>query len=243
MLLNLLIFNPFRFSHSCLNLRFMRRFFIYGITFALFFLVILNQDPAEAQTSGQSNNELSSPFGVIESYESPADATTLGVSWTRVRFQWAEVQADDPDTWTPLVSDEQIDGEISNGRQVVGLLIGVPEWARDENKLPTGLWLPHDDPDNSWANFVREVVGRYNGRINHWIIWNEPDIADPSALGHTWDGSVEDFIQLQRVAYLAAKEMNPDVVIHLPAFTHFWDPTYFGRFLATLTADSSRCPA
>ncbi len=148
-------------------------------------------------------------FGVIESYESPTDATTLGVNWTRLRFQWAEVQADGPEAWLPPLSDAQIDGEISSGREVVGLLIGVPDWARDEAQLPMGLWLPPDDPGNSWANFVREAVARYNGRINHWIIWNEPDIADPTALGHTWDGSIADFVQLQRVAYLVAKEANP----------------------------------
>ena len=173
------------------------------ISFWLLFIVFSNK-LIVAQSDEQQFR-----FGVIESYESPADATTLGVSWTRVRFQWAEVQADGADTWTPAVNDEQIDGEISNGRQVVGLLIGIPEWARDENKLPTGLWLSHDDPANSWANFVREAVERYNGRINHWIIWNEPDIADPTALGHTWDGSIEDFIQLQRIAYLVAKDSNP----------------------------------
>jgi hypothetical protein len=174
---------------------------------------------------------------VIESYEAPEDATTLGVGWTRVRFHWAETQADGPGSWTAVVSDEAINGEINSGRMVVALLIGVPDWARDSSGLPDGLWLPHDDPGNLWANFVRETVGRYNGRINHWIIWNEPDIADVAAPGHTWNGSVEDFFQLQRTAYLAAKEVNPDAVIHLPAFTHFWDPTYFGRFLAVVAAD------
>ena len=206
----------------------MRRLFIYS----LLFILILIVQPAAAQTA-----EPPSPFGIIESYESPHDATALGVSWTRVRFQWAEIQADGPDTWAPAVTDDQIDSEITNGRMVVGLLIGIPDWARGEDRLPSGLWLPHDDPSNLWANFVREAVGRYNGRINRWIIWNEPDIADANALGHTWDGTIEDFIQLQRVAYLVAKESNPNAIIHLPAFTHFWDPTYFGRFLAALTAD------
>ncbi|RMG92644.1 MAG: hypothetical protein D6706_16545 [Chloroflexi bacterium] len=176
-------------------------------------------------------------FGVIESYESPADASALGVAWTRVRFHWAEIQAGGPDTWTPSVSDAQINGEINAGRMVVGLLIGIPAWARDANGLPVGLWLPYDDPGNTWATFVREAVGRYNGRINHWIIWNEPDIGDPSAPGHTWNGTIEDFFQLQRTAYLAAKSVNPNVTIHLAAFTHFWDPGYFNRFLDVVATD------
>jgi hypothetical protein len=42
---------------------------------------------------------------------------------------------------------------------------------------------------------------------------------------------------LQRVAYLVAKETNPNAVIHLAAFTHFWDPGYFNRFLDVVMAD------
>ena len=106
--------------------------------------------------------------------------------------------------------------------ELIGLLIGIPEWARDAHGLPQGLWLDHDDPANLWAVFVRETAGRYAGRIDHWIIWNEPDI-DETEVAHSWNGSVDDFYQLQRVAYIAAKEANPHAVIHLPAFTYWAD--------------------
>ena len=175
-------------------------------------------------------------FGVIESYEAPGAADDLGVAWTRVQVHWAETQAGGPETWAPTVSDDQIDGEIAAGRLVTGLLIGIPGWARDGQELPRGLWLPHDDPGNTWAVFVRQAVGRYRGRIDHWTIWNEPDIGEGAPV-RTWDGSIEDFFQLQRVAYLAAKQANPHAVIHLSAFTHFWDPGYFDRFLDVVAAD------
>ena len=176
-------------------------------------------------------------FGVIESYEDPAAADRLGAAWTRARFQWAEVQPDGPRQWQPPLDDEALAAELAAGREVVGLLIGIPDWARDRQGLPRGLALPADDPDNTWAVFVAEAVGRYAGRIDRWIIWNEPDIDDPDALGHTWDGDIEQFAQLQRVAYLAAKSANPDAVVHLGAFTYFWDPGYFDRLLDILAAD------
>ncbi len=175
-------------------------------------------------------------FGVIESYEAPGEASALGASWTRVQFHWAETQPNGSGEWLPQVSDAQINSEVNAGRLVTGLLIGVPGWAQDGNGLPNGLWLPHDDPNNTWGVFVREAVSRYQGRIDHWIIWNEPDIS-AGAVAHTWNGSVRDLFQLQRTAYLVAKETNPNAVIHLPAFTHFWDPGYFNRFLDEVVAD------
>jgi hypothetical protein len=180
-------------------------------------------------------------FGVIESYESPPDADDLKVGWTRIIFQWARVQDEGPDSWTPKVSDEQIAADLDAGREVVGLLIGIPDWARDEDRLPQGLWLAHDDPGNLWANYVREVVSRYQGRISHWIIWNEPDISE-TEIAHTWDGSVADFAQLLRVAYLATKEENPESVIHLSAFTYWADvfgetEQYMARLLDEIMTD------
>lgn len=161
-------------------------------------------------------------FGVIESYESPADATALGVGWTRVRFQWGEMQPNSPDEWLPIVDEATIASETDAGREVTGILLGIPLWAQDENQLPLGLYLPHDHPDNLWARFVQTAVTRHQLLINHWIIWNEPDIRE-GALGNTWHGTVADFAQLQKVAYLTIKEANPEAVVHLSAFTYWAD--------------------
>ena len=46
--------------------------------------------PATAQTTGDWR------FGVVESYTAPNSARELGTAWTRVRFQWADAQAEDP---------------------------------------------------------------------------------------------------------------------------------------------------
>ena len=191
--------------------------------------------PVGAQSTGDWR------FGVVESYTAPNSSRELGTAWTRVRFHWADSQIGGPDTWTPQISDEQIDRELAAGRLVTGLLIGIPEWARDENGLPQGLWLPYDDPGNTWANFVRQTTEGYAGRIDHWIIWNEQDI-ESSAVAHTWDGTVDDFAQLQRVAYLAAKEANPEATIHLAAFTYWADvyagqEQYMARLLDSFLAD------
>jgi len=212
---------------------------------AIFLLPVLLAfaGPAVAQTETPTAERpvaqlpIDERFGVIESYEDPVMAARLGVAWTRVRFQWADVQPNGPADWIPPIDDETLAAELAAGREVVGLLIGIPKWARDGRGLPRGLKLAYDDPGNSWAVFVTTVVTRYAGRIDRWIIWNEPDIGDSSAPGHTWDGDIEAFAQLQKTAYLAARDANSAAVIHLSAFTYFWDPGYFAELLDVLAAD------
>jgi hypothetical protein len=182
-------------------------------------------------------------FGVIEAYDAPWAATDLGAGWTRVTFRWNEVQPDSPDQWILPITDDQLNLELAQGRQVVGLVTNAPGWATDHGRgvgVPLGLDLGHNDPSNLWANFLRSLVSRYAGRIDHWIIWNEPDIWD--SYHQSWGGSVEDFAQLLRVSYGAVKETNPDGVVHLAAVTHWWDANYgrdlfFRRLLQTLSTD------
>jgi hypothetical protein len=177
-------------------------------------------------------------FGVVEAYSAPAAASALGAGWGRATFEWARIQPGGPDEWNPLpFSDAALNRELAQGRQVVGLLITIPHWAIDPaNGLPKGLYLAPDDPGNLWAAFVRQVVGRHAGRIDHWIIWNEPEIprGSPDA---SWPGSIPDYVQLLRVAYLVAKEANPASVVHLAAVSHYHDPDWYNRFLDTLVSD------
>ncbi len=182
-------------------------------------------------------------FGVIESYHAPADATALGAGWTRVTFEWNQIQPNGPDEWVEYpVPDSVIAAEVAAGREVVGLIIASPGWALAQfggKNVPSGLDLPVDDPNNLWAVFVRRLVARHP-EIRHWIIWNEPDIWGTDF--QSWGGDAESFARLLKVAYLAAHEANPDVIIHLPAVTHWWDANYgrelfIRRLLTALQAD------
>ena len=206
----------------------------FVLTAALLIVVTITTQTLPVSATGPDYR-----FGVVEAYAAPAAATALGAGWTRVTFRWNEIQPNGPDEWNVVpISDEQLAMELSAGRQVVGLLVTTPGWATDVGLgpgVPRGLYLPSDDPNNLWANFVRTIVGRYAGRIDHWIIWNEPDIPDTQYM--SWGGSVEDFVQLLRVAYTVAKEANPNAVIHMAAVTHWWNEHWFGQFLDALVAD------
>lgn len=210
------------------------------ISVALLSTLMLTSVPSEARAQRAG---LSWRFGVIEPHDAPEYADALGVGWGRARFHWALVQPTSPDEWIEAeISDDELSREINAGREVIGLLIGIPDWARDENGLPRGLYLPYNDPDNLWASYVRQAVTRYQGEIKHWIIWNEPDVWDSSHPSYTWPGSEADFVQLLKVAYLTAKEANPQAVIHLAAVSHWWDALYgrelyFSRLMDALIAE------
>lgn len=209
------------------------------IVCCLYFTVILILSSLLSQPMVLAAGIPDQRFGVVEAYEAPAAASALGAGWERVTFRWNEIQPNGPEEWNVVpISDAQLAAEIAQGRQVVGLLLNTPNWATDWERgpgVPRGLYLPIEDPANTWAVFVRSIVGRYAGKIDHWIIWNEPDI--PNTQHMSWGGSIQDFIQLLKVAYTVAKQTNPNAVIHMAAVTHWWNEHWFGQFLEELVTD------
>ncbi len=180
-------------------------------------------------------------FGAIESFWAAEEAAEAGVGWERILFYWNEIQPKDADDWNTLhVLEEWLVEARQQDRQVVGLLKNTPAWATDGppfSGVPRGLYLPHDDPDNLWANYIRRVVQYYGPRgVHHWIIWNEPEIEE-GVYGHEFDGTVEDYVRLLQVAYLIAKEHDPQTVILLAGYSYWHDPTYLDALFETITAD------
>ncbi len=176
-------------------------------------------------------------FGVVAAPEAPWAAADLGAGWTTVPFRWDAMQPSGPADWILPLSDEELAREFSLGRQVVGVLTGVPSWAADPaTSLPLGLDLPPDAPQNLWASFVRTTAQQYAGRIDHWIIWDTVDRPE------TWPGSAADYAQLLRVSYRAIREANPRAVVHLGGVTHWPDvlrgeTPFVRRLLSALATD------
>jgi hypothetical protein len=186
-------------------------------------------------------------FGAVESYMAPDLAADLRVGWDRMIIHWYTRQPDNADQWiTPPEETDRIKIATAAGREVVALLMGTPAWATDGpggGGVPRGLYLPANDPGNLWARFVRRIVGENKGAITHWIIWNEPDIALED-YGAQYAGTVEDYYQLLKVAYVVAKEVNPNAVIHLGGLTYWHDlvynrPSYLRRLLDVAVKDKT----
>jgi len=189
---------------------------------------------------------LDNRLGAVEAFRFPKGATESRVGWERVLFWWRGLQPDGPNDWNEFYfPDGTLNEELAAGREVIGMLSNPPDWANNNQGpagVPKNLGLPYNDPNNVWGQFVTNIVSRYKGRINHWVIWNEPDVWSDEQPGYTWKGTVEEFYQLQKVSYLAAKAANPDAVVHLPGLTYYWDKEhnreqYFNRLLDLMVKD------
>jgi len=189
-----------------------------------------------------------SRFGVVEAYYRPAEAVQLGAGWERIIFEWAQFQPNNPNEFnTSVIPEEWLINARDAGREVIGLLKNTPRWASDSHELgapPYGLDLSIDDPNNLWAAFVKRVVIYYGQKwnIHHWIIYNEPDLRPGESAWWEFDGNVEDYYKMVKVAYLAAKRVDPDAVIHLAGMAWWVDVVagrqpYLKRFLEAALDD------
>jgi hypothetical protein len=194
-------------------------------------------------------------FGVAEAFRDPATMTDLSAGWERIVLPWDDIQPRSAGDFTRLGKTfpaDQLAAELGRGIRVAAVLQSTPAWARlhpeqDKRSVPKNLDLPFDDPRNYWGNFVYQTVRHYAGRIDEWILWNEPDfrLEDAGgATGSTWLGSADEFAQLLKVGYLAAKRANPRATISFPATSYWADeisrprrPQFYDRVLSVLSRD------
>lgn len=210
----------------------------YKLAFAVFVALFVGLLSVHAQSR--------SPFGVIEGFWQSEETCALGVGWERIIFDWAQHQPNGADDWYTLnVDDRWLKAANRCGREVVAVVKHTPAWATDGSPLigvPRGLSLPIDDPNNVWANFMRRAADYYASRgVYRFIIWNEPDI-EAGTYGYEFEGSLDDYYQLLRVAYLAAKDGNPYAQINIAGTTYWHDVNagrrlYLDRLLERITAD------
>lgn len=210
-----------------------------------FWLLLILLFPLWTTVSAQDDAALNR-FGVIEGFWLPDAVCELGAGWERIIFDWAQHQPTGVGDWNTLNVDERwLRAAQDCNREVIALLKSTPEWATDGSPyigLPRGLYLPFDDPGNLWGNFVRRAAEYYAPfGVTRFIIWNEPDI-EAGTYGYEFEGTLEDYAQMLKVAYFAAKSVNPAAHIHVAGTTYWHDVNeerrpYLDRLLEHLVSD------
>jgi hypothetical protein len=189
-------------------------------------------------------------LGIVDAGRSPALARQAGATWDRALFLWQLIQPNGPTDWTlaSYVEHSQLKPTLSAGLPVVGVVQGTPGWAAGDwhdgaSGVPTGLDYPVDDPRNTFGQFMLRLATTYKGRINTWVIWNEPDfLPGESGTWWTWSGNTADFARLLKTGYRAIKQVDPSATVVFPATSYFADAVhgrdlFFSRVLRDLNTD------
>jgi hypothetical protein len=157
-------------------------------------------------------------------------AMDAGARATRWVLNWGEIEVEQGQ-YNYSAHDPVVAADLAAGLQVQGLLIGAPTWAgRPESRsVPANLYLDWNNPGNYWGQFVYETVSHYLGQIGYWIVWNEPN------LQFFWKGTPQDYYQLLKVAYQAAKAADPTAQIMFGGLSGLTNPSFLEGVL-TLTS-------
>jgi len=139
----------------------------------------------------------------------------LGAPTITEYFPWAYYEGE-PGQYNWAHADLRIDYARNQGLTVIARLGGlVPEWARrPEGQAAAGApvvdtSLP-EERYTAFGDFVYAFVTHFRGRVDHIIIWNEPNVTaewgfqrvDPAA-----------YARLLQIAYTRAKQADPGIVV------------------------------
>ncbi len=177
---------------------------------------------------------LSTYYGHHISYDSDVSVyKKLNVTSSRMwlgNFIWYSLEPT-KNNWQWKKMDDYVDSLESEGIDMIGVLGYPSRWAATEptaedytgkngNALTweyrPGRWKPKSYEE--WENYVYTVVDRYKGRIKYWEVYNEVNFHPPY---HTaaFSGSTEEYAELLRIAYSAAKRADPGCQILISGFS------------------------
>jgi len=112
-----------------------------------------------------------------------------------------------------------------------GLLLplgGSPRWASARPNVPSNYSPGFTaEPANleDWRTYVRMVVTRYQGRIQAYEIWNEPNLRD------FWTGTTDQMLTLTREASQIIHTLDPHALVVSPSATADYGIPWLAEFL------------
>ncbi|GHC01718.1 hypothetical protein [Cerasicoccus arenae] len=124
-------------------------------------------------------------------------AASLGFEYYRYNAVWQHVQPQEG-TWNWERIDNYLDLVKRYNFQWHVTTTGCPSWATEQRFDPPPL--------DAWREWISALATRHSESMQFWEVWNEPNIS-------FFNGSVEEYTQLQRVAHDAIKEASPSTVV------------------------------
>ncbi len=173
------------------------------------------------------------PFGVNTFLQLEPDAEKVeaqvamiaeaGFGWIRQQFEWAELEVDGRGQYTDSRNDMDGDGAVDTisswikhdrivdlaeqyGLDVQIRLDNPPSWARSPEL--SEFAPPQDIQD--FVNYAVTVAERYQGRVQVYQVWNEPNLT------FEWGGlpvNPEGYTDLLCRTYDALKAVDPNIIV------------------------------
>ena len=177
-----------------------------------------------------SDGALSEYYGHHINYDSDISVfKKLNVTSTRMWFNefiWYNLEPQ-KSQWQWQRMDDYVDMCEEADIDILGVLGYPSRWAAQEPtkeerdaclryEYRPDRWKPADYAE--WENYVYTVVDRYKGRIKYWEVYNEVNFHPPYAPA-AFSGSTEEYAELLRIAYAAAKRADPDCEILISGFS------------------------
>jgi hypothetical protein len=130
----------------------------------------------------------------------------MGTPWIVEYFPWGYIE-DNEGEFDWAHADLVVDHARQQGLTVIARLGYVPHWARPKDSVTSYL---EEARYTTFANFVREFVTHFKGRVEYIVIWNEPNV------NFEWGYRPVDpagYTRMLQAVYPVAKQADPDVQI------------------------------
>jgi LysM repeat protein len=128
----------------------------------------------------------------------------LGTGWVKVPVLWNTLETSKGQIdFTKL--DALVNGLSGAGLKVLLTVSSAPDWARST----TSESGPPDDL-NDFANFMGALASHYQGKVQAYEVWSEPNIR------REWSGrplSAASYVELLRLGYTALKKVDPALIV------------------------------
>ncbi len=150
----------------------------------------------------------------------PGDWPTVPVASMRIwdaRTAWLNIEPAQ-NQWDFTRLDAFVDKAEAHGvKSILLTLGGTPKWAAEQLKATDAAWLGPGSASPpkkwaDWAEFVGKVAQRYQGRIQGYEIWNEPNSIT------YWSGTNAQWAKLVSIASQQISKADPKAKIAIGGF-------------------------
>ncbi|HEX2951479.1 MAG TPA: hypothetical protein VHV83_18215, partial [Armatimonadota bacterium] len=146
-------------------------------------------------------------------------AGMCGAKVMRTGPEWGSIEPTEG-TWQWDKFDWIVDEYAKQGMELEYPFAFSPGWAvADQSALAKGWsYFSRKCPRlDAWSQYCSAVATRYKGKMRLFEVWNEPDIG-------FWNDGLEEYLQIQKAAYEAVHQANPQARVMNGGLANFDHP-------------------